>query len=97
MNMFGDSTHIVCERLSAMQELARLREFFAHFAQNTLFYPGKFPPPRIGTSHGGPRKFGFEASRIPPPQDWNTLLPLIGLELLMEDLESLCVSPMDTI
>ena len=78
--MSGDSTHIVCERLSAMQELARLREFFAQFAQNTILCPGKFPPSRIGTSHGGPRKFGFEASRIPHPRigipsspslDWN--------------------------
>ena len=30
------STHIVCERLSAMQDLARLPEFLAHFGQNTL-------------------------------------------------------------
>ena len=43
----------------------------------------EYSTPRIGTSHGGLRKFGFEASRIPPPHT--------GLELLMEDLESLCV------
>ena len=41
------------------------------------------PPPtliRIGTSHGGLRKFGSEVGRTTPPPE---------LELLMEDLESL--------
>ena len=46
------------ERLSVMQRQARLREFFVHFGQNTLFWPGKNPP---------------------------------GLELFMEDLESLAL------
>ena len=52
------STHIVCERLSAMQGQATLPEFLVHFRQNTLFCPGKTtPPPPIGTSHGGLGKF----------------------------------------
>ena len=29
-----------------LQKQARLREFFAHFGQNTLFCPGKPPPPQ---------------------------------------------------
>ena len=70
------STHIVCERLSAMQEQVGPREFFAHFGQNQA----RSPP--IETSHRGLRKLGFEAGRIPTPT---------GLELLKEDLESLCV------
>ena len=65
-------THIVCERLSAIQEPARLPEFLAHFGQNTLFCLGKTP--QIGTSHGGLRKFEFEAAEFlvgpeyPPPR-----------------------------
>ena len=96
--MFGDSTHIVCERLSAMQELARLREFFAHFGQNTLFLPRQASPfPGLELPMEDPESLGLRPAESPPTQDWNTLLPLIGLELPMEDLESLCVSPMDTI
>ena len=40
-------------------------------------------PSRIGTSHGGLRKFGFEAGTTSPS----------GLELLMKDLESLGLRP----
>ena len=43
--------------------------------------------PRIGTSDGGLRKFGFEASRIPPPP--------LRLELLMQDFESLGLRPVE--
>ena len=50
-----------------MQGLARLQESFAHFGQNTLFLLSHYPSPRIGISHGGLRKFGYEAGKIPPP------------------------------
>ena len=60
------STHIVYmyKRLSAMQGLARLQESFAHFGQNTLFLLSHYPSPRIGISHGGLRKFGYEAGKM---------------------------------
>ena len=41
-------------------------------------------PYMIGTSHGGLRKFGCEAGRTPS-----------GLELLIEDLESLGLRPVE--
>ena len=35
--------------------------------ESLVLRPVEYPPPtKIGPSHGGPRKFGFEASRIPP-------------------------------
>ena len=46
------------------------------------------PSSSIGTSHGGLTKFGYEASRIHVPLPPS---PHKGLELLMDDLESLCV------
>ena len=45
-SIYQSTRTIVCERLPAMQELARLPEFLAHFAKNTLLCPGKTPPPQ---------------------------------------------------
>ena len=48
------STHVVCERLSVMQEQVRLPEFLVHFANNTNSWLAKTTPtlkiwPDVGT------------------------------------------------
>ena len=36
--------------------------------ERLVLRPVEYPlPTKIGPSHGGPRKFGWEVSRIPPP------------------------------
>ena len=110
----------MCERLSAMQDLSSLREFFAHcsfWAEHPIL-PKATPPlsglellmqhleslevwvcghqnpppllPRIGTSHGGhSESLGLRLAEYHPST------PSPGLELLMEDLESLGMRPVE--
>ena len=61
------STHIVCERLSVMQDLAWVRKFCAQNPKNTLFL--------ARTSLGGLSKFGSEVGQeyLPPPNKWKLL------------------------
>ena len=67
------SIYIVCEKLSVMQEQAWVRRFCAQNLKFTLFLANQeYPPPRIGTSHGGLRKFGSEVgNNSPPPPNEN--------------------------
>ena len=59
------SAHIVCEKLSAMQEQTRLWKFLAHFCQNTLFCPGQTPPSRKGNVGQDLGNFEFHVGKIP--------------------------------
>ena len=63
------STHILCERPSVMQELARLREFFAHFGRTPYSAQGNPSPSQPGLEllMEDFKKFGAEAGRIAPP------------------------------
>ena len=65
------STHVVCARLSAMQEQVRLPEFLVHLAKNTnsrVVKNTSSPPPtmkswlELGT-------LSFDYSRIHPPPE----------------------------
>ena len=62
------SSHVVCQRLSAMQEQVRLPEFLVHFANNANSWLAKNTPrPPKMKSWPGLGTLSFELPRIPPP------------------------------
>ena len=68
------STHIVCERLSVMQDLAWVLRICAQNPQNTLFLASQeYSPPGLELLMEDLVTSGLRLPRIPPhpPPDWN--------------------------
>ena len=66
------STHIVCERLSVMQELAWVRGSCAQNPKFTLFLVN--PPPQLELLMDDLGSLGLRLPRIPPNENWSGLL-----------------------
>ena len=88
-----------------MQELARLREFFAHFVRTPYSAQGNTSPsqPELELLMEDFKKFGAEAGRIAPPPLPKKSVVYVCVWRLADYVRCMCVwrlatvSPMDTI